>query len=107
MQRILAVPVIAACAAVPLAAMAQAGSSERFQSPSGNIACNMTTRDDRASASCEINEHAWHAPARPAQCEANWGDRISLRQGGAPELVCRSDTLQGGDMATLRYGSTW
>jgi hypothetical protein len=106
-RKILAVPVIAALAAVALAATAQAGSYEHFQSPSGNIVCAMIAFDVKAYASCEISDHTWVAPPRPAVCEGAWGNRIELSQGSAPELVCSSDTLRGGDIATLNYGSTW
>jgi hypothetical protein len=107
MQRILVVPAISASAAIPLTPMAQAGSFEHFQSPSGNIVCGMTSSDSGASASCEISDHTWVAPPRPVPCEGAWGKRISLHQGGAPKLVCSSDSLRGGDIATLGYGSTW
>lgn len=67
----------------------------------------MTASDNGAFASCEISDRSWTVPPRPALCEGAWGNRISLYQGSAPKLVCSSDTLRGGDIATLSYGSTW
>src|SRR5262249_48796116 len=106
-RKLVALPVIAAVAALPLAATARAGSYEHFQSPSGNIVCAMIRFDVKAYASCEIGGPNWVAPPRPAVCEGAWGNRIELSQDSAPQFVCGSDSLRGGDIATLNYGSTW
>jgi hypothetical protein len=78
-----------------------------FQSPSGNIGCEMGTTDRQAFARCEIGLRTWSAPARPESCEGGWGDRVELRQGSAPHLECRTDTLRGHPLPILAYGDSW
>jgi hypothetical protein len=49
-RKLLALPVICAVAALPLAVTARAGSYEHFQSPSANIVCAMIAFDIKAYA---------------------------------------------------------
>ena len=44
------------------------------------------------------------APAKPADCHLNWGDRVSLKPGSAPEVHCHGDTIFDPGMPTLDYG---
>jgi hypothetical protein len=90
-----------------VAAPAQAETFCQFESPSGNIACDMGSLGNKAFASCEITEHAWVAPPRPDRCEGTWGNRFDLHEGTAATLACSSDTLRSNGLPTLSYGSTW
>lgn len=74
-----------------------------FQSPSGNIRCTMfTSAEGNDSVNCAAASHDWLAP-QPANCGANWGDRIDLEAGSPARFGC-----YGQDMPpvthTLQYG---
>jgi hypothetical protein len=97
---------VAAAAAVSGAAMAAGDAFYQFQSPSGNIDCGVGTLNGASFAGCEIRDHTWVAPPRPAVCEGGWGDRIELDPGSVPALVCHTDTLRGSGLPTLGYGDS-
>lgn len=75
---------------------------EAFQSPSGNIACVMTGR----SARCDISERVWNPPARPADCQGDYGQGIELPAEGSATLVCAGDTVLNPEAPVLEYGSS-
>lgn len=89
-----------------LPATAQAGpEGARFVTPSGNIWCLLANAGDTADGVvCEIREHTYTPPAKPADCHLDWGDRISLKPGGAPVVHCHGDTIFETGMPTLPYG---
>lgn len=96
----------AACIAFPATAQACPASST-FVTPSGNIVCLVSTSfDDTNGAECEIRDHSYAAPAKPADCHLGWGDRISLKQGSAPVVHCHGDTNFVPGLPTLAYGQT-
>jgi hypothetical protein len=68
-----------------------------FSSPSRNIGCYVTAQVAR----CDIAEHTWHAPRRPASCQADWGNGMYLR--AKSHWVCASDTVLGA-RRILHYG---
>jgi hypothetical protein len=70
-----------------------------FQSPSGNIGCQI----DRESVRCDIGERDWQPPAPPADCDLDFGQGISLSAGGTAEFVCAGDTTLGAG-EQLAYG---
>ncbi len=93
--------------AVALAAVAHADDYYHFQSPSGNIYCDMAAFSGTPpSVACEIVERDWTAPPRPPDCDAGWGDRIGLIQGSAPGLGCHSDTTRDPRLPILAYGDS-
>ena len=63
-----------------------------FASPSGNIACLMTTSDVR----CDIGQHDWVQRARDwlPDCQLSQGSTIVLESSG-PRFGCVGDTLLG------------
>ncbi|MCX2933723.1 hypothetical protein ORI20_25965 [Mycobacterium sp. CVI_P3] len=72
-----------------------------FTSPSGNIGCMIDTLQVR----CDIRERDWAPPPRPADCEFDYGQGITLGPGRSPGFVCAGDTaLAGGP--PLRYGES-
>ena len=81
-----------------------------FQSPSGNISCELGTFSDsgvvRATAACQVGKHDYSAPPRPADCSGGWGDSVGLTQGRRASLQCRTDTLLGSNDPVLGYGQT-
>jgi hypothetical protein len=82
----------AAMALSPSAAVAHAEPYYSFQSPSGNVYCGLGQAEDQSGdttfAVCEIRDHTWAAQPRPTPRMGGWGDRISMRQGGAPQMSC-------------------
>jgi Family of unknown function (DUF6636) len=72
-----------------------------FISPTGNVACMM----DISWARCDIIDHDWSPPPRPADCEFDYGQGITLSLGGPAEFVCAGDTAFGPD-EVLPYGSS-
>jgi hypothetical protein len=45
---------------------------------------------------CDIRQHDWQIPPRPADCQQTWGDRFLLAEGQAAVPVCHSGTLLSG-----------
>ncbi len=72
-----------------------------FQSPTGNIGCVI----DPESVRCDIGERDWKPTPRPAGCDLDYGQGISLAAGGAPRFVCAGDTVLGAG-EQLAYGSS-
>ena len=95
----------AATFAVAPTAHAGGGGGYQFQSPDGNIACAMGVNEaGNATAGCDIGNHSYAPPPKPANCHLGWGDRFSLQQGSAAVLDCHGDTLRVPGLATLGYG---
>lgn len=73
-----------------------------FVAPSRNIGCAVSDdKDYGVEARCDIRDHAWHAPPKPANCELDWGQ--GLRVNASAGFVCASDTVLVG-AAVLAYG---
>ncbi|OLP01092.1 hypothetical protein BVU76_17405 [Mycolicibacterium porcinum] len=90
--------------ALPASASA-APAGTKFVTPSGNIWCLVSSGSEGADGVvCEIREHTYTAPPRPADCRLDWGNRISLKPGGAPVVHCHGDTIFETGMPTLPYG---
>lgn len=76
-----------------------------FQSPSGNIRCNMfTATDGRDTAICAVTEKDWLGPM-PDGCGFNWGNRIDLEAGSPARFGCYSQDMPP-TTHTLQYGQT-
>jgi hypothetical protein len=97
---------LAAMALSPFAAIARAEPYYAFQSPSANVYCGLGQSDATTFAVCEIRDHTWAAPPRPTPCMGGWGDRISMHQGGAPQMSCHTDTVKDPGSPVLQYGQT-
>ncbi|MCM4083302.1 DUF6636 domain-containing protein [Paractinoplanes hotanensis] len=70
-----------------------------FRTPSQNIACALTDSEVR----CDIVRKAWKPPAKPADCELDWGNGLAVI-GGRATFTCVGDTLVGTSETTLEYG---
>jgi len=71
-----------------------------FVTPSGNIACVL----DDTEARCDIRQHSWQAPAKPADCQFDYGNGMVVTADGAG-YTCVSDTVLGQQGApVLAYG---
>lgn len=79
-------------------------SYEFFQSPSKNIGC-AATDEDVVQVRCDIRDHDWKPPAKPSDCELDYGSGLVIEAGGSAEFVCAGDTtLANGPV--LEYGET-
>ena len=92
---------LAAALAIALSAAAQASAFGFFQSPSGNIGCVISRHDVR----CDIREHDWTAPPKPASCELDWGSGVAVDRHGRADIVCAGDTTLGAGKH-LAYGDS-
>lgn len=72
-----------------------------FVTPSGNIACRMSTDEVR----CDVTEQTWDLPAEPAGCTGTFGAGTVLTGTGSGELSCVSDSLVDPGLETLEYGT--
>ncbi|MCV3241516.1 DUF6636 domain-containing protein [Mesorhizobium sp. ZC-5] len=83
--------------------LASAQDMEGFRSPTGNIQCLFF---DDSSVRCMVGETANPRPARPPDCELDWGSDFGLdassRRG---ERLCVGDTIAG-DYEALPYGES-
>lgn len=71
-----------------------------FVSPTGNIGCALSS----AGARCDIAEKSWKPPAKPADCQADWG--VGVQVGAqAATVACASDSVLGSGQP-LAYGAS-
>jgi hypothetical protein len=73
-----------------------------FRSPSSNVGCYL----DVDYVRCDIAEADWSPPRRPADCEFDYGQGITLVPGGPAEFVCAGDTALVPDGNALAYGQS-
>jgi hypothetical protein len=71
-----------------------------FLSPSKNIGCDLSTFAVR----CDIGRRDWTAPAKPADCEWDWGYGVYVQVGKPAVFTCASDSLLGATTDILPYG---
>jgi hypothetical protein len=72
-----------------------------FVSPTGNVSFMI----DADWARCDIIDLDWSPPPRPADCEFDYGQGISLAPGEPAQFVCAGDTAFGAD-EVLPYGDS-
>jgi hypothetical protein len=72
-----------------------------FVSPTGNIGCMIAADESRS----DIVDRDWAPPAKPADCELDFGQGISLAPGAQAQFVCAGDTAFGAD-EVLPYGES-
>lgn len=71
-----------------------------FQSPSKNIGCVVSA----GSARCDIAKRDWAPPRKPASCDVDYGQGLTIsRSGSRGRFVCAGDTALGSGKI-LAYG---
>lgn len=70
-----------------------------FQSPTGNIGCQISTSGVR----CDIGERGWEPPPRPADCRLDYGHALGLSATAPARLMCAGDSARGSG-EVLAYG---
>jgi hypothetical protein len=112
--------VASALAAAALGGAAHADTADYFpiKSPSGNIACNLDSNNGVGTAVCNVAEHTWVAPPRPANCRFPHDPVFYLTQYRDPSTaggpIVSLDQCGPGnsgiylqhDLQTLEYGQT-
>jgi Family of unknown function (DUF6636) len=68
--------------------------------PSRNIGCDLSAIGVR----CDIGRGDWTAPAKPADCDWDWGGGVYLERANRAVLTCASDSLLGATKDILPYG---
>ncbi len=66
--------------------------SVAFTSPTGRINCAAYQQPAAWSLRCDVLEHTWTLPPKPADCQNEWGIGAYLASTGAG-LVCAGDTV--------------
>ena len=69
-------------------------------SPTGNIACQLTA----TAATCDIRERSYPDPPRPADCELDHGQMITVGARGEATFLCHGDTAYDPAAPALAYG---
>jgi hypothetical protein len=75
-----------------------------FHAPSGNIQCMIAT-GDYAEARCDVMELASPIPARPADCDLDYGHAFGIGpQDMLGSRICAGDTVADPNGMVLQYG---
>ncbi len=70
-----------------------------FVTPSKNIGCFVSADGAR----CDIAKKSWKAPPKPAGCDLDWANGLSVGTQGEGTIVCAGDTVLGASQI-LPYG---
>ena len=100
MSRRLAFPLLLALASLTVLAASASASLVGFQSPSHNIGCYM----DGHGVRCDVKEHSWTPPPKPADCDVDWGQGVAVDRHGFSSYVCAGDTALDPNNDVLPYG---
>jgi hypothetical protein len=91
----------AAPAVTPSANVTKKVTEANFRTPSKNIGCYLSAE----SARCDIVNKSWAPPAKPAACQLDWGNGVSVDQNGPATFTCAGDTVLGA-REELAYGQS-
>jgi Family of unknown function (DUF6636) len=84
---------VSAAVAACLVVAAPAGAATFFENPNHNIGCVI---DGKIGARCDVREHTWTPPPKPASCPVDWGFGLTVGTRGVARWVCAGDTVFGG-----------
>ncbi len=76
----------------------------RFQSPTGNIACDLNGSVKPPEATCEVREHSYQPKVKP-NCNPGWVNSFRLVQGRTVEVNCYSGTDFRSALPVQGYGN--
>ena len=75
----------------------------RFQSPTGNIACDLNGSSTPPEATCQVREHTYQ-PKVKSNCDPGWANRFTLKQGQTVEVNCYPGTDFRSALPVQGYG---
>lgn len=76
----------------------------RFQSQTGNIACEFGSPNGEGIAVCEIRQNAYGAAQAKPNCQPQWVTGFALRQGRAVVINCYPDSVFEDRLPVQSYG---
>jgi hypothetical protein len=79
-----------------------ANALKSFRTPTGNIGCQL----GGSYARCDIRDHSWTAPPKPADCDLDWGGGLSVSRSSQGGVVCAGDTALDPSAPVLQYGDS-
>lgn len=98
-------------ASLAFAGTAVAGDIDQITTPTRNIGCIATSIESVAVLRCDIRTSTYPRPKRPASCQLDYGDSLSLSETGRARWTCHGDTALpppgGKGFRTIKYGATW
>ena len=75
------------------------GAIPTFLTPSHNIGCAISGNQVR----CDIAEHSYRNPPRPADCQGAYGQSIAVTRNGIAAFACVTDTVISPRAPVLAY----
>lgn len=79
-----------------------AGAFPTFLTPSRNIGCAIS----RGSVRCDIGQHVYREPKKPAGCHGDYGQSIAVARTGIASFVCVTDTVISRRAPILAYSTS-
>jgi hypothetical protein len=79
----------------------------RFQTPSGNIFCDAYRDGKTSTLRCDLASNSAKIPAKPKDCDLDWGNSFILSERGKAQRNCHGDTNINPNNKRLEYGKTW
>ncbi len=77
-----------------------------FQSPSKNIHCAGFMDTSGTTLRCDILQNNAKIPARPKDCDLDFGNAFNMTLKGKSIRLCHGDTVADA-YPVLQYGTTW
>jgi UDP-2,3-diacylglucosamine pyrophosphatase LpxH len=77
-----------------------------FQTPSKNIHCAGFVDASGTSLRCDILQNNAKIPARPKDCQLDYGNAFEMTLKGKSLRLCHGDTVADA-YPILKYGTTW
>ena len=77
-----------------------------FQTPSKNIHCAGFVDASGTSLRCDILQNNAKIPARPKDCQLDYGNAFEMTLKGKSQRLCYGDTVADA-YPILQYGTTW
>src|SRR3989442_1792091 len=80
-----------------------------FKTPSGNIGCVYSPpfQDIGQALRCDIKSGLRPRPARPKNCDLEYGDSLGMSRTSRVVLACHGDTVFDPREPVLGYGKVW
>ena len=96
-----AITLVIGAAALAILAPGASAKLTFFKSPSGNIGCLI----NGAGVRCDIRNHQWPTPPKPADCDVDYGGGVAVGKRDVPaNFVCAGDTVLDPSAEVLPYG---
>jgi hypothetical protein len=77
-----------------------------FRTPSKNIHCAGFSDASGTTLRCDILQNNAKIPARPSDCDLDYGNAFEMTLKGKSTRICYGDTVADA-YPTLQYGTTW